>query len=264
MTYISSEIMQPTIKNYIIYNRRLYVLFLCTSKKLFNWKPELSQKRIEMKKLIIKKKKNKTNTPKIADFTIKTGQVTWQLPAQQDICEIARFVAQPAHSSEGFKTCHTGGCGEWNIGPQLSLRWDNSHSYSLTIHASGVQVMLSVELNKPFFPLRCPKKGLGGRARPQAGARGARHGAWCGEDSWWHNGCPGQAAVALPSLAHLLRCSWFNRQEAQPKTAGPSRQRFLPARPGLSPARAGAARQEHRLCEHLLKKTERKEKNEAN
>lgn len=51
--------MQPTLKNYTVSNRSFYVLFLCTSKKLFNWKPELSQnhKFIEMKNLIIKKKK---------------------------------------------------------------------------------------------------------------------------------------------------------------------------------------------------------------
>lgn len=33
---MSSEIMQPTLKNYTVYNRRFYVLFLCASKKLFN------------------------------------------------------------------------------------------------------------------------------------------------------------------------------------------------------------------------------------
>lgn len=50
---MSSEIMQPTLKNYTVYNRRFYVLFLCASKKLFNWKPGLSQnhKCIEMKKI---------------------------------------------------------------------------------------------------------------------------------------------------------------------------------------------------------------------
>lgn len=50
---MSSEIMQPTLKNYTVYNRRFYVLFLFASKKLFNWKPELSQnhKCIEMEKI---------------------------------------------------------------------------------------------------------------------------------------------------------------------------------------------------------------------
>lgn len=147
-----------------------------------------------------------------------------------------RLEAQPACFSEEFKNSLTGGCGERNTGPQLALCWDNSHSYSLTIHASGVQALLSVKLNKPcsFLP------GVWRRGSEGRQGHGQAHGGR-GEDSWWHNGCPGQAALALPSLAHLLPCSWFNRQEAQPKTPGPSRQRFLPAWPGLSP-RTGQGR----------------------
>lgn len=59
--------MQPTLKNYTVYSRRFYVLFLCTSLKLFNRKPELSKNHecIEMKKLIIKKKKKSLQRPQI-------------------------------------------------------------------------------------------------------------------------------------------------------------------------------------------------------
>lgn len=99
-----------------------------------------------MKKLTIKKKKT---TPEITHFTIKTGQVTWQLPAQKDSREIARLEPQPAHFSDAFKNSHTGSCGKRNTGPQLSLCWGNSHGYSPTICASGVQVLPFIELNKP-------------------------------------------------------------------------------------------------------------------
>lgn len=58
---------------------------------------------------------------------------------------------------------------------------------------------------------------------------------------------PPREAVALPSLAHLLPCSWFNRQEAQPKAPGPSRERFPPSRPCPPPRTASPCARRGRL-----------------
>lgn len=73
---------------------------------------------------------------------------------------------------------------------------------------------------------------------------------------WLHNGCLGRVA-ALPSLAHLLRCSWFNRQEAPPEIPAPSRKRFLPALPRLSPCAGRGRPSGAQTLGHLLKKQNR-------
>lgn len=137
----------------------------------------------------------------------------WQLPAQKDINEIAQLEAQPAHFSDAFKNSHAGSCGKQNTGPQLSLCQDNSHGYS---HLRSSSPAFCCTTQTLILSLRCLKKGLAGTARPRAQGRRA----WRWGDSWLHNGCLGQAA--LPSLAHLLPCSWFNDRKHSPRYPGPA------------------------------------------